>query len=101
MAALALLVAAALASVPTSFSQSGFPSAPSRAEPLAGRVFVGAYAGFPQPQYTHVLSVGCRVRLWNRAHTAARQLKPIIRRHRREGAFGASPAVGKIPLAAA
>jgi hypothetical protein len=84
MGALLVLLSVALASVPALPSaNSGVPAAePSRATPRAGRMFVGAYAGFPQPDYIRVLSVGCRVRLWNRRHTAARQLKPIIRYYR-------------------
>jgi hypothetical protein len=99
VAALVLLLSVALASV-SAFPPPGraIPSAePSQATPRAGRVFVGVYAGFPQPEYIRVLSVGCRVRLWNRRHTAARQLKPIVRYYRRNGSVRRVTCAWKIP----
>ena len=102
MAALLLLLSAALASVPAFSSPSIIPfEEPSHATPRAGRVFVGAYAGFPQPEYIRVLSVGCRVRLWNRGRTAARQLKPIVRFYRRKGHVWRVTCGWKIPASAA
>src|SRR4051812_4482119 len=84
MAAALVLLTVALASLPAvPVASTGVPGADaSRATPRAGRVFVGAYAGFPQPEYIRVLSVGCRVLLWNRNHTVARQLRPILRYYR-------------------
>jgi len=62
---------------------------------------VGVYAGFPQPEYIRVLSVGCRVRLWDRRHTAARQLKPIVHYYRRNGRVRRVTCAWEIPTQAA